>query len=203
MSTTAQKSKPGTGVIGPVRFSYLYVHEARLNNLKPNDPPKFEATLLVPKEPNEFCPYPEAVLRAVKKLVKEAADDFFGEKKPADPRHPVRDGDEPNRNGEPRFPGYWYVKTTANFQPLLIDGYRNKVTDREAWVSGDWGFVKVACFGYDNSGNQGVSVGLRGVQFVRKDVPFGTGGTSPDEFDMVEGDAPTTVAGAYDPFAED
>lgn len=199
MSNTQQQSKPGTGVVGPVRFSYLCVHEARPNNLKPNDPPKFEATLLVPKEANEFCPDPAAVLAKIKTLAKEAFDDFFGSKKPANAKSPVRDGDEPNTSGEPRYPGYWFVKTTSAYQPLLIDGYRNKVTDKEAWVSGDWGFVKIACFGYDQSGNQGVSVGLRAVQFVRKDEPFGTGGTSADEFDLHQ-----TPGGGdgFDPFAE-
>lgn len=202
MSNTAQQSKPGTGVVGPVRFSYLYVHEARANNLEPDEPPKFETTLLVPKVANDFCPNPEATLAKIKSLVKEAADDFFNGKPPAGAKNPIKDGDEPTANGEGKFPGYWFVKTSAQYQPLLIDGYRNKVTDKEAWVSGDWGNVKVACFGYDSRGNKGVSVGLRGIQFTRKDVPFGSGGTSPDEFDIVEGETPTGGGNGFDPFAD-
>lgn len=186
MSTTVQTSKPGTGIIGPVRFAYLFVHEARVNNLEPNEPPKFETTLLIPKQANEFCPDPAAVLKNARGLVKDALDDFFGDKKPTDARHPVKDGDEPTSGGEGKFPGYWFIKTSAQYPPLLCDGYRNPVTDKDAWVSGDWGNVKIACFGYDSKGNKGVSVGLRGIQFTRKDEPFGSGGTSANEFDIVE-----------------
>lgn len=198
MSTTKQDRTPGTGIIGPVRLAYLFVHEPRVNNLEPDKEPQFETTLLIPKQASEFNPEPEKTLEKMKRLVQEAYHEFFGNKTPQDPKNPLRDGDlVTNSQGDPKFPGYYFVKTSAQFKPLLIDGFRNAVTDKDTFVSGDWGNVKVSCYGYDRAGNRGVSVGLRGIQFTRKDKPLGSGGTTPEEFDIIE-----TGGGEFDPFAE-
>ncbi len=200
MSNIATQSKPGTGIVGTVRFSYLYVHEPRKNELKNNEE-EFSVTVLIPKTANEFCQDPDSVKKKIGGLMKEAAADKFGDKLPSNLQLPLKDGDvELTSNGEPKQPGYWYVKAKCSFKPVLIDGYRNPVEDKDAWVSGDWGNVKLSFYGYDQAGNKGVSCGLRAIQFTRKGEPLASSDPKAiaNEFDLVE-----SPSGGFDPFAEE
>lgn len=202
MSTTETKPT-STGIIGPVRFSYLTVFKPRQNPNKDGIVMEYSVTMLIPKEPNSFCPEPKAIGKQVSEMVKAALLEFFKE---APPKwtNPLQDGDtELDSAGKPKHPGYWFFRAWAKdeYPPLLIDCNQDKVTS--GWQSGDWGKAKVSFYGYDRSGNKGVSCGLRGIQFLKHDEPFGSGGTSPDEFEKVAGDGPlNATAEEYDPFQD-
>lgn len=203
MSTPEVKATPGVGIVGPVRFSYLTVFKPRQNPNKEGVVMEYSVTMMIPKEPNEFCPDPKSVGKAVSTLINEALTAFFPTVPPKW-TNPLQDGDtETDAEGRPKHPGYWFVRAWAGeeYPPLLIDGGRNKVT--EGWQSGDWGMVKVSFYGYDKKGNKGVSGGLRAVQFLRHDTPLGSAGVSPDEFAEVAGDSGLSqTSGDMDPFAE-
>lgn len=183
----------GTLVIVPnVRLSYLSVFHPRKNTLRNNEE-EFSATLLIPKAPNTFCPDPLGTLKALREATQKALILKFKEvpKKYADC---LLDGDvETDNDGESKHPGYWFISTRAGveYPPVLLDGKRAPVLDAKAWVSGDWGNVKLSFFGYDFENKKGVSAGLRAIQFTKKDEPFGSD-QSPEatrgEFDEVEED---------------
>lgn len=204
----AEKSKT-IGIVGPVRLSYLNVFRPRKNGLK-NDELEYSATLLIPKAPNQFCPDPKAVGSSLTEIIKNAAAEKFGEGAKGW-RSPLKDGDtDLGEDGAPKNPGYYTVRCSckADFPPVLIDGARNHVTS--GFESGDWGKVKLSAWTYDTSGNKGISVGLRAVQFLYKDEPLGQSSDPTaiaNEFEEVPGAVlAAAIAGAvsdeYDPFAD-
>lgn len=200
MSTTEQTRKPGTGTIGPVRFSYLFVYTPRANRLKPTDEPQYSVNCLLPKEPNEFCKDPEAVRAKMKGLMTEAASDFFGAKLPAEMKSVIRDGD-----ADQKHPGYWYFKVKGYRKPVLMDANKLPVTEESGWESGDWGYVQVFVKGYDEAGNKGVSAWLNAVCFTKKDEPL-SGNSFANVaagFDIPEDEMPAqTTDQGYDPFQD-
>lgn len=186
------------GIVGPVRFSYMSVFAPKENTIR--QCMEYSVVCLVPKQPNTFCPDPKAVIKSVVALVENAIEKKFGQK-PAKWDNPIRDGDEEvNDEGEPKYPGYWFFNTRADTDhaPVTIDPYREPV--KSGWQSGDWGNIKLNTYGYEFKGKRGVGIGVRAVQFVSHDTPFGDV-QDPDQVAMefpevaVKGDD-------YDPFAE-
>lgn len=212
MSQSATQAQPGVGIIGPVRLSYMNVFAPKLNKFR--DEEEYSVTILIPKMPTEHCANPKAVGKAVTDLINAAIEKKFGTKPPKFDT-PLKDGDvETNGEGEPKHPGYWFLSARCgtDYPPMLIDGHRNIVSG--GWQSGDWGMVKVSLYGYEYQHKKGVGCGLRAVQFLYHDEPFGGGGARPDEFDAVadahQGVTGIENAGAeggdgapYDPFADE
>lgn len=205
MSETSTKQPTGMGTIGPVRFSYMSVFKPRKNDLK-DGRLEYSLVCLIPKAANQFCPDPKSVGSRTAALIKAVAAEKWG----ADAKGwttCLKDGDaEKNDEGEPKHPGYWFFRATANveYPPVLVDAGRNTVLD--GWQSGDWGNVQVRFWPYDQKGNKGVSCGLRAIQFVRHDEALGMV-TDPvaiaNAFEQVEGDAPLTSGShASDPPTE-
>lgn len=201
MANTEQTRKPGTGTIGPVRFSYLFVHTPRANRLKPTDDPQYSTTCLVPKTPNEFCKAPASVMAKIKSLMSEAATEKFGASVPTGMKGIVKDGD-----ADEKHPGYWYFRVKGYHKPVLMDGNKLPVGEDSGWESGDWGYVQILVKGYDEAGNKGVSAWLKAICFTRKDEPLsGTSfASAAAEFDIPEDEIPPRSASndSFDPFAE-
>lgn len=200
MSTTEQIRKPGTGSIGPVRFSYLFVYTPRASKIKPTDDPQYSINCMIPKEANGFCKDPEAIRTKLKGLMSEAATEFFGAKLP-ELKSIIKDGD-----ADDKHPGYWYFKVKGYRKPVLMDANKLPVTEEAGWESGDWGHVQVFVKGFDEAGNKGVSAWLNAVCFTKKDEPL-SGNSFANiaaGFDIPEDELPPQSAsqGEYDPFAE-
>jgi len=179
---------PTMGIFGPCRLSYLTVFKPRMNELKKEE--QYSVVLLFPKKDNDFCKDANANIQFVAQMIKTAAAEKFGDSVKKY-EIPMKDGDvETDSEGEPKHPGYRYMRVMAKveYPPVLIDGNRRPVTG--GWESGDWGIIKCSFFGYDFQGKKGVSVGLRAIQFVAKDEPFGSSSdpaTVANEFDEVAG----------------
>lgn len=178
-------------ILGPVRLSYLSVFKPRMNSIRKAE--EYSATFLIPKQPNEFCKDPTKLLKEVREVIETALKEKFKEV-PKKFETCLLDGDaETNNDGEPKHPGYWFIasRSSTDYPPVLIDGQRKPVIDEKAWVSGDWGNVKLSFYGYEFEGKKGVSTSIRAVQFTRKDEPLGST-TDPEsvaaEFDEVEAD---------------
>jgi hypothetical protein len=202
---TMKALTPTMGIFGPCRLSYMHVFKPRMNEMKGEE--EYGVVLLIPKQPNDFNTEPAPSIKLVADMIKAAAAEKFGASV-AQYDRPLKDGDkELNNEGEPRYPGYWYIRVTAkvDYPPVLIDGNRKAVTN--GFESGDWGIVKASFYGYDFKGRKGVSAGLRAIQFVAKDEPFGTA-TDPtavaNEFDVVAGAATASPSNDEedDPFAD-
>lgn len=203
---TETKNKPTHIInVGPARLSWMHVFKPRK---KEGKAPQYEVTLLFPKAPTKQNGDPGSSITLLKDKMVDVAKAKFGDIKGV--RMALRDGDAVSEeNPEPRHPGYWYANATAKdeYPPTLVDGSRQKAVPG-AWVSGDWGLANVAVYAYTFEGKKGVSLGLRALQFLYKDEPFGSSASIEDTFDVVPGsDRPTAtnVTGAaddYDPFAD-
>lgn len=193
-----------TAIVGPVRLSYLNVFEPKTDSLSGKT--EYSVTLLIPKEATEQCPEPEAVGSKITAAIKAGLAAKFTGTIPAKWHTPLKDGDtDLDGDGEPRYPGYWFLKAacSTDYPPLLIDGKKNRVSKNSGWKAGDWGLVKIICFGYDRPEKKGVTVKFAAIQFLYEDEGFGGGGTSIDEFEEVADAAgPVGEAGVHDPFDE-
>lgn len=192
--------------IGPVRFSFVRVFQperSRLNEGKL----EYSVTCLIPKVPTAQCPDPESVRKALVEHCKEAAHAKWGAKLPAGMRSPLRDGDtELDDDGKPRQPGCWYFRCASGekFPPVVVDGDRKPVTDRDGWESGDWGNVLVTIFPWEKAGNKGLAIGLEGVQFTHGDEHFSGGRATAEDFEVVgvQGRVAKAIAEEFDPFED-
>lgn len=144
------------------------------------DQAKYQITVLIPKTSG---------LEAIQKAAKEAAEDKFG-KKGSGIRSPFRKTEEKDKLAE--FAEEYPVYITARSKdPIGVVGPNGKrVDDPEQVYSGRWCYVSVQAFGYENSGNKGVSFGLQNVQLLDHDDPLNVGGgrvAAEAEFEAVDG----------------
>lgn len=206
-------NNPQKITVGPARFSYMNIFSPRKTD---RGEYQYSIVLLIPKEPHKFCPEPDKEVEGIKAAIRAAAQSDKL-KKAKNWAQPLKDGDkEVNGDGQPKYPGYWYIGAKAftrdregneKLGPVVRDGKNTPISAHSGFVSGDWGKAILYFSAYDTSGNKGVAAYLNAVQCLYKDEPFAK---PVDDFDEVE-DAhsateATATAGAeaseYDPFLE-
>jgi hypothetical protein len=100
-------------------------------------------------------------------------------KAPLNFRMPIKDGDKEMRkdrdgNTVPKAPGFWIVRLSSKKEaPQVVDADRMKCENPDSVYSGRWAKALVNPFLYRNSGNQGLSFGLNGIQLLDHDTPMG------------------------------
>lgn len=170
----------------PVRFSYLNVHDARLNS--ESGAREFSTMVLVPKENTEDV---AALHEAIKSLKKQV---WLDEKKPVPPKfwNPVRDGDNDTKNDGSGYgveaKGCYLVnaKTGEETPPNVVgttrgaDGKFIPLGKRDI-KSGDWGRVSVSLAPY-LKGTTGVGVYLSSVQKTKQGDALGSQSSAEDDF---------------------
>lgn len=138
-----------------------------------NAEPKYSATLLIPKTDTATV---QRVQAAIDAAVKDGIDRGVF-KVPIDPSSttypPLRDGDTPNKNGEPRgeeFAGHWFIaaKASTKRKPFVVHGDRSPLINEEDIYAGCYVNMAVQFYAYDSkAGGKGISASLVGVQFVK------------------------------------
>lgn len=102
--------------------------------------------------------------------VMEAATDKFGKKLPGNLRLPFRKGEEkPDLIGFE--PGTLFISAWSKNKPGLIDVDNAEIFDKSEIWAGQLARFYVRPFGYENSGNKGVSLLLEHVKIVKADMP--------------------------------
>ncbi|WP_257202964.1 DUF2815 family protein [Corynebacterium cystitidis] len=183
------------------RLSYAHLFKPHAPN--ENADPKYSVTVLIPKSDT-------ATIARVQAAIKAAVDDAVERrtfKQPIDPAAtkypPLRDGDSLTDSGEergPEFAGHWFIaaKTGVSRPPFLVDGQMNKIIDENELYSGCYGNVAVQFFGYENSGNKGISASLVGVQKVKDGERLGGPTLEAEDVFGVIGGAPAASPQAPD-----
>lgn len=130
-----------------------------------NGEPKYELTLLYPKDKPE-------VLDGLMKVANEVAKDTWGDKAAAIMKrlkYPViRDGDEKER---PEFAGKFYIRASSKRPPGVVgvvDGQKQLVFEDSEAYSGCTFVAAVSVFSYDNAFGKGIGLGLDNVLVVKK-----------------------------------
>lgn len=173
---------------GEVRLSYC-------NLITPRSPqegaaPKYSCVLLIPKNTADG----KATLAKIRAAQTQALEDGktkFGGKVPAKWTNTLHDGDtEADLERNPEYAGMWYISTSANEQypPNIVNRRLEKIMDATEIYSGMWARVSMVAFAFNTQGNKGVSFGLRNVQKLRDDEPFGGVSRAEDDFDALDED---------------
>lgn len=165
-------------VTGKVRFSYCYLFE-------PQEPlnggePKYSVTLLIPKSDT-------VTVGKIKAAIAEARENFVkrngANSLPAKPNHTLHDGDGLRDDGEPYPPeckGCYVIRVKSKNKPIIVDSFRNTITDPGEVYSGCYGRASINFYGYNAPGQKGVSATLLSVQKLHDGEPFGTVGSADD-----------------------
>jgi len=175
-------------VTGKVRFSFCNIWEAKAS--QDGGDAKYSITLLIPKNDT-------ATLKKINDAIKEARDNFCNKNGasalPANPIHPLHDGDGTKPStGEPYGPeckGCWVIAASSKHQPVIVDAFKNEITDPAEVYSGCYGRASINFYGYSNK-KKGIGAGLLSIQKLSDGEPFGTVGSADDfDDDFKDGDA--------------
>ena len=138
--------------------AYAFVQRPR-PALNPNSPPQYSVTLLFDKNDPKVM---EGV-KAMRQVAMNAARKKFGDLVPRGLRSPFRDGDA-EKPDDPMFANKIFVQAKSNEKPGIVDANREALFDPNDFYSGCLCRASLYAFGYDNSGNRGVSFLLNNLQ---------------------------------------
>jgi hypothetical protein len=176
-----------TNVVTPkARLAFPALFEARSYN---NQPAKFSCVLVFDKEAQAT-----EAFQNMKKAASAAARAKFGDKPPKGMKSPFRPGSD--KEGTEGFDDDCvFITVSSKKQPKVVDrkkvdGKFPVITDEDRLYPGCFVRASLNAYGYDTSGNRGVSFGLNNLQFVDDGERIATGGASSPEsaFDEVDGD---------------
>ena len=165
-------------VTGKVRFSFCNIFEPKAP--QGGGDPKYSLTLLIPKSDT-------ATLGKIKTAMAEARENFCkrngASALPAKPNHTLHDGDGLRDSGEPYGPeckGCYVITVSSKQKPVIVDSFRNEITDPGEVYSGCYGRAAINFYGYNSNGKKGISAGLLSIQKLHDGEPFGTVGSASD-----------------------
>jgi len=125
---------------------------------------------------------PGADLSAMKDAANNAAKVKWAGKPPQGVRSPFRDNSERN-NPDNYPPGGVFLSCRSKDKPGVIVGpNKEECIDPSEVYGGCYVRVSISAFGYDVSGNSGVSFGLNNVWKVKEGEPFGPRRSAAQDF---------------------
>lgn len=173
-------NKPTTLTTGEVRISYEHLLKPSVNANRPNDEPKYSATLLIPKTDIATKQRMDAAIQAA---AQEGMATKWGGVRPPQLAVPIHDGDGVRESGEPygaECKGHWVVTASSKNRQQVVDLNVQPIIDATQIYSGMYARVSVNFFSYLSQGKKGVGCGLGPVQKTRDGEPLG-GYVSPEE----------------------
>lgn len=202
-------------ITGKGRLSYAYIWEPHTSEESDSNEPKYSTSFLFPKTDAETI---AKIKAAINEAVKQGIQKYWGGKKPANLKLPIRDGDkEADEKGED-YKGNYFFNASTKKAPEIVDQKRRPIVDEDEVYSGCYARISVNFYPFNKNGNKGVAVGLNNIQKWADGEPLGTARSkAEDDFDALEsgddsgdlpfGDDPTN-GGMYDddsdlPFGED
>lgn len=167
-------------VTGKVRLSYVNIFEPKAPQGGGDE--KYSVTLLIPKSDS-------STVSKIKAAMSEARENFVAKNGanslPAKPNHTLHDGDGVRESGDPYGPeckGCYVITVSSKQKPVIVDAFRNEITDAGEVYSGCYGRAAINFYGYNSNGKKGISAGLLSIQKLHDGEPFGTVGSA-DDFD--------------------
>ena len=165
-----------------VRLSYVKVFEATQVNGQGDF--NYSVQLLIDKN-SEAAEKLKAAIKAEYEALAARYPKLAG-KLPKVWNNPLRDGDEEKDGSE--YEGMFFMNAKRKEKqgaPIVIDGHKQYITDKNEVYSGCYGNVAVLFYFYEFTGKYGVGVGLNGIQKTADGERL-DGGTSLDDFDTID-----------------
>ena len=166
------QNDPMKVLTGEVRLSYCSLTTPRA--AKQGGEPKYSVTLLIPKTDNATKADIDAAINAA---AQEALTKVWNGARPPVVKVPIHDGDGVRPSGVPfgdECKGHWVLTASTKNKPQVvgIDNINCELAPSDIY-SGMYGRVTVRFFGYSNSGNKGIGVGLNNIQKLKDDERLG------------------------------
>ena len=172
-----------------VRLSYEHIFTP--SAMDETQDPKYNATLILPKDHPDLSSLRRALFEAGKEKYPSA---FTGKEWPRGYTCSLKDADkEEDSSGvllsekNPEYAGCYIVKASSTKRPVVIDRKKAAVTEADGIIySGCYVNVSLAADGYEfGKVKKGVTCYLNGVQFVADGERFGSDAL--DDFDDLDG----------------
>ena len=179
-----------------VRFSYCTLTTPRAPFGNPAGDPVYSTVVLIPKTNTEAK---AALDAAIEKVKAQGVSTKWGGILPGMLSLPIHDGDGMKPRGGaygPECKGMWVINAKSKNRPFIVDRNVQEIIDPAQIYSGMWGNVSLSLFAYSNSGNNGISVGLNGVQKIRDDEALGGAGVTAQDAFQAEAPAVDPITGA-------
>ena len=169
-------------VTGKVRFSFTHLFEPQAP-VSGQGAPKYNVTLLIPKSDT-------VTIGKIKAAIVEARDKYCqrngANALPAKPNHTLKDGDGQRDNGDdfgPECKGCYVIKASSKHKPVVVDAFKNEITDPDEVYSGCYGRACIDFYGYNTAGQKGVTASLLSIQKLHDGDRLGGVVGSADDFD--------------------
>lgn len=176
-----------TKVVIPCRFSYVHVWEPTA--IGDNVEKKFSVSCIIPKTDKATVDKVNAAIQAAYTL---GLSSKWGNKKPANAKNPLRDGDT-DRDDE-NYVGSYFINASCKTRPSVVGLDRNPIINQDEFYSGCYGYVSINFYPFDANGNKGVAAGLNNVMKVKDGEPLGGRSTAENDFaDIDMADMPFEV----------
>lgn len=184
-------------------LSFPHLVEPQIMPVKPGEAPRkpqYGCVVVLTKEQVEA-----GMLEPVKRIAAEARDNFFGATKPRGLRSPFRKNEEMWEEGPdglllpaPGYPaGGMFIGLKGGAEkPDCRDEQMRPVTDARVLYPGCKVNVVCTAYGYDYSGNKGVSIGLGALQKVGDGENIAGRVSAADYFKKVDTLADNATTGA-------
>lgn len=177
---------------GQVRLSYEHLLKPYAN--QPGQEPKYSVTILVPKSD---VATKAAIDAAIQAAITEGTASKWSGQRPAQPPHPIHDGDGVRPSGEafgPECKGHWVFTASSKMQQEIVDLNLQRILDPTQIYSGIYARVSVNFFAYNQAGRKGIGAGLGPVQKLADGEPLGGRALSAED---AFGSAPAPAAPQY------
>lgn len=169
-----------TVVTGEVRLSYAHLFQPYA--AKPNQDPKYSATILLPKSDIATKQRIDAAIAAA---IQSGVSKKWGGVKPPVVKTPIWDGDGVRENGMPfgdECKGHWVFTASSKQPPQVVDAQLQPIINQSDIYSGAFGRASMHFYPYDTNGKRGIACGLNNVQKLRDGEPLGGRTNATDDF---------------------
>ena len=179
MSTKTEERVLKTNMISPTgTFQWVFLDKPKVDKNNLEKEPFYSITFLMDKKDPKVI----EKLDQMKSCIKDALEKRFGDKVPAKYYTPIKDGDvETDKEGNPAYPGSWYIEAKNKEKPGLVDADREPILTQQAVWSGCKGRLSLGFVGYDVSAKKGVTIYLNNVQLTDNSAPKMGGRKSAEE----------------------
>ena len=164
-----------------VRFSYCNLIKPKPPYGNPAGTPVYSTVVLIPKT---NIAAKEALDAAIAQTAQLGAATKWGGTVPPGLSSPIHDGDGQKPRGGAygaECRGMWVLNTKTERKPFLRDCDLKPIIDPAEIYSGMWGNVSLHLYPFANTGNNGVTCSLNGIQKTKDDTPLGAAAITAEE----------------------
>ena len=179
--------QPTKVITGMGRLSYANIWEPRESEDDDGDNgvAKYGTSFLLPKSDTETI---NKLRSAINAAIELGIKKYWGGKKPANLKMPVRDGDkEADEKGE-AYRGCYFFNASSTFAPGIVDARNVRVTNQADVYSGCYARLSINFYPYNKDKGRGIACGLNNIQKMGDGEPFGTvQSLAEDDFGAIDG----------------